>query len=165
VYQQDLVGLILAAQHGALAPYKYANHFARVMPDHLHPTEAEGDAIAANGVGLFQSREARKFASKVFQLFREQRSLAAHLFYTSNRNYWHLFYFDNRDTSEEQNHWKHGPHIHYVSNLWPELTMESAWNQVVSGEINFSNKLHIRYRRHFGGPNHSLTAHCGVPVS
>jgi hypothetical protein len=127
VYRQDLASLILAAQHGILAPYKYANHFARALPDHLHPTDAEQDAIASNGVGTFRSREASKFATKVFQLFREQRSLAAHLFYTSSQNHWHLFYFDNRDTSEEQNHWKHGPHLHYVSNLWPELTMKEAW--------------------------------------
>ena len=151
VYQQDLVGLILVAQHGELAPYKYANHFAREMPAHLHPNEVEGDAIAENGVGTFRSREARKFASKVFQLFREQRSLAAHLFYTQNRTYWHLFYFDNRDTEEEQNHWKHGAHIHYVSHLWPELSMEAAWSQVTSGELKFANKLHIRYRSSYSG--------------
>ena len=143
--------MILAAQHGALAPYRYANHFAREMPTHLRPTEAESDAIATNGVGSFRSREARKFASKIFQLFHEQRSLAAHLFYTPSRTYWHLFYFDNRDTNEEQNHWKHGPHIHYVSDLWPELTMEAAWNQVKSGEVKFSNKLHLRYRSRYSG--------------
>lgn len=151
MYQQDLVGLVLTAQHGALAPYKYANHFERNLPSHLHPSTAEGDAIAVNGVGEFRSREARKFASKIFQLFREQRSVADHLFYTPNHNFWHLFYFDNRDTDESNNHWKHGAHIHYVSDLWPELTMESAWSRVLSGELGFANKLHIRYRTRYSG--------------
>ena len=151
MYQQDLVGFILAAQQGAIAPYKYANHFARNLPSHLHPSSAEKDAIAANGVGYFRSREARKFNSKVFQLFREQRSIAAHLFYTPCHKFWHLFYFDNRDTDEAENHWKHGAHVHYVSDLWPELTMESAWSQVLRGELRFASKLHIRYRSRYSG--------------
>lgn len=151
MYQQDLVGFILAAQQGAMAPYKYANHFERNLPSHLHPSSAEEDAIAANGVGYFRSREARKFTSKVFQLFREQRSIAAHLFYTPCHKFWHLFYFDNRDTDEAENHWKHGAHVHYVSDLWPELTMKSAWSQVLRGELRFASKLHIRYRSRYSG--------------
>lgn len=151
MYQQDLVGLIFAAQHGALSPYKYANHFERSLPRRLHPSPVEEDAVAMNGIGSFRSREAGKFASKVFQLFREQRSLAAHLFYTPNRKFWHLFYFDNRDTDEPKNHWKHGAHLHYVSDLWPELTMDSAWSQVLSGELSFASKLHIRYCSRYCG--------------
>jgi hypothetical protein len=145
VHQQDLVALILAAQHGSLIPYRYANHFERVLPEHLHPNDAEHAAIAANGVGPFKSRGARKFTSKLFQLFREQRTLAAHLFYTPDHRYWHLFYFDNRDTEKQRNHWKHGPHIHFVSDLWPELSFEVAWAQVLAGNLAFPNKLHLRY--------------------
>lgn len=151
VYQQDLVALILAAQRGVLSPYLYANHFERSLPSHLHPTEVESDAIANNGPGCFHSRVARKFARKLFQMFREQRALAAHLFYTPSQNHWHLFFFDNRDTDErQQNHWRHGgAHIHYVSNLWPELNMALAWSKVMSGELSFGNKLHLRYRRRY----------------
>jgi hypothetical protein len=147
VHQQDLVALILAAQHGVLAPYKYANHFSRDVPANLVPNEAESQALSPNGVGPFRSRGASKFASKVFQLFREQRALAAHLFFTPSRRYWHLFLFDNRDTAEHRNHWKHGSHIHFVSDLWPNLSFESAWEQVKSGELAFPSKLHIRYSR------------------
>ena len=145
IHQQDFVWLILATQHGEFHPYKYANHFQEFTPENLVPTEQEQAALAENGVGKFKTRGAQKFSNKIFQLFKERRLLAAHLLYTPDHKYWHLFYFDNRDHSDINNHWKHGPHLHYVSDLWPELTMEAAWKQVVSGQLGFSNKLHIRY--------------------
>ncbi|MBI5658174.1 MAG: hypothetical protein HZC43_01195 [Nitrosomonadales bacterium] len=145
VHRQDLVALILVAQHGALAPYRYANHFADTVAPHLQPTEAEYSAIAENGVGEFRTYGARKFTSKIFQLFRERRVLAAHLFYMPNYRYWHLFYFDNRDTEESKNHWKHGVHIHYISDLWPKLSLHEAWAQVKSGHVAFPSKVYLRY--------------------
>ena len=108
VHQQDMVALILAARGNALGPCCYANHFAQTTPDHLHPNGAQKDAFATNGVGTFRTKEAQKFVSKTFQLFSERRAVAAHLFYTADRQYWHIFYFDNRDISESENHWKHG---------------------------------------------------------
>jgi hypothetical protein len=109
------------------------------------PTEAEHSAIAENGVGEFRTRGARKFALKVFQLYRERRVLAAHLFFTPNYRYWHLFYFDNRDTEESKNHWKYGAHIHYISDVWPKLSLQEAWAQVKSGHLAFPSKAHLRY--------------------
>lgn len=146
VSRTDFVALVLGAQRGALSPYKYANHFAETTPKHLLPKKEEHDAIAANGVGPLRTKQAQKFTRKIFQLFVEKRSLAAHLFYTDDAEYWHLFYFDSGDTSEHKNHWKHGSHIHYVSDLWTELSLSSAWAQVLSGELGFANKLHIRYK-------------------
>ena len=145
VYQQDMVAFVLAAQQGALYPYLYANHFARKVPDHLMPNEKEQEAISKNGIGNFKTLAAQKFARKVFQMPVEQRSRAAHLFYTSDHKYWNLFYFDNRDRSKYTNHWKHGGHIHFVSDLWSRLSMEEAWKKVKSGELSFQNKLHLRY--------------------
>ena len=115
VHSQDLAALILGAQHGAFAPYRYSNHFSDKVPPHMYPTEAEHAAISQNGIGEFRSRNAEKFASKIFQLFRERHVLSAHLFYTPGYRYWHLFYFDNRDIDGSNNHWRHGAHIHYVS--------------------------------------------------
>lgn len=145
VHRQDLVALILGAQHSALAPYRYTYHFADKVPPHLLPNEAEHSAIQQYGVGEFRTRGARKFASKIFQLSHERRVLAAHLFYTPNYRYWHLFYFDNHDTGKSKNQWKHGPHIHYISDLWSTVSLEQAWAQVKSGHVAFSSKAHLRY--------------------
>lgn len=147
VYQQDLFWLILAAQHGVFHPYKYANHFERNVSQNIYPNELEQQAIRENGTGEFTTKLATKFSTKIFQMFREQRALAAHLFYTPDHRYWHLFYFDNRDTSDVKNHWKHGSHIHYVSDLWPEITMSTVWQQVTNGQLYFPNKMHIRYKK------------------
>jgi hypothetical protein len=147
VHRRDLTALILAGQHGVLSPYRYANHFDRRITPNLIPNEIERQALAQNGVGSFKTRGARKFATKVFQMFEEQRALAAHLFYTENFDYWYLFYFDNRDTTQHQNHWRHGSHIHLLCNLWPNLELPQVWEQVRAGELNFPSKLHLRYRR------------------
>ncbi|MDD2951118.1 MAG: hypothetical protein PHU29_10050, partial [Sulfuricurvum sp.] len=119
IHQQDFVEIILAAQHNELSPYNYANYFDRRIPDHLMPTEEEHEAISKNGVGKYKTRKAQKFANKIFQLPIQQRITAAHLFYTSDQKYWDLFYFDDKDRSKYDNHWKYGPHIHFVSDLWP----------------------------------------------
>lgn len=137
--------MIMAAQRGAMHPYMYANHFARTFPDHLITNEKEQSALAENGIGEFKTKEAKKFASKSFQLFHEQRSLAAHLFYTQDHRYWNLFYFDNRDLAQHSNHWEFGAHIHFVSDLWSGVTLDDAWSQIKSGNIKISGKLHIRY--------------------
>lgn len=147
VSQTDLVALIVSAQHGVLYPYRYANHFERSLPPHLFPSEREAHAIKTNGNGTFKTRSTSKFMSKIRQLRKEPRSLAAHLFYTPNHKHWYLFYFDNRDVSRANNHWKHGSHIHLVSSLWPNLKMAKVWSDVQRGKLDFSNKIHIRYKR------------------
>jgi hypothetical protein len=147
LHQTDLVALIIAVQHGVLHPYRYANHFERRLPPHLFPNDAELEAMRNNGVGPFRSQSARKFTRKIFQLHKEQRASAAHLFYTPNFQYWYLFYFDNRDTSTHSNHWKHGSHIHLVSSLWPNLELDEVWKQVKSGEFTFPSKIHLRFSK------------------
>jgi hypothetical protein len=147
VHQRDLTALILAGQNGILHPYRYANHFEEKLPPNLVPSDAEREALTSNGVGQFKTKGSRKFASKIFQLFRQRRSVAAHLFYTPDRKHWYLFYFDNRDTDQQDNHWKCGPHVHLVCSLWPNLKLARVCEQVCTGEIGFPSKLHLRYRR------------------
>lgn len=145
IYQQDFVALILAAQHNELTPYMYSNHFDRRTPSYLIPNQEEYEAISNNGVGKYKTPKAQKFANKIFQFSYQQRMTAAHLFYTPDHKYWHLFYFDDKDKSKYDNHWKHGPHIHFVSDLWPNLSLSYVWEKVCSGKLSFNNKLHLKY--------------------
>jgi len=144
VHGSDLVALILGGQAGVLDPYKYACHFDQKVGPHLNPSTEEFSALDQNGVGPLKGK-AKKAVSKVFQMFRERRCLAAHLFYTPSHAYWYLFYFDQRDTASQRNHWVHGSHIHLITSHWPNLTLEDAWQQVLSGKLNFTNKIHLRY--------------------
>lgn len=147
IYQHDFVVLILGAQAGSFHPYKYANHYAEVVPEHLVPKEVERRTVETNGVGPFKTVEAKKFTKKLFQLFRERRVLAAHLLYTPDYRYWHIFHFDNRDRATHGNHWKFGAHIHYVCDLWTDLTMLQAWERITNGRASSSSDLHIRYSK------------------
>ena len=148
IKKRDLVALIVAGQCGVLSPYRYANHFSDSVPKHLIPSKIEHAAFVANSIGDYKSKDAKSFASKLFQLILvERRVLSAHLFYTPDYKYWHIFFFDNRDRSGFKNHWEHGAHIHYVCDLWTNLTVKMVWQKILSGKITLSNKLHIKYAR------------------
>ena len=92
------------------------------------------------------SKGAQKFLSKVNAIFEERRLFASHLFFTPDQRHWNLFYFDQRDTNERDNHWKGGSHIHLITSL-SNLDLASVWLKVQMGETNFSQKLHLRYER------------------
>ena len=145
VHRQDMTALILAAQAGDLGPYRYANFFDRRLPENLNPTEEEIQSFASNGVGPLRNSGAQKFAKKIFQLFKVQRSLAIHLFYTPDHQHWYLFYFDNRDKAEHGNHWQHGAHIHLVCSLWTNLVLDTVWSQAKSGKLSFPS-IYLRFR-------------------
>jgi hypothetical protein len=150
VHESDLVALILAGKAGVLDPYRYACHFDQKVGPHLNPSAEEISALNQNGVGPLK-RKSKKAVSKVFQMLQERRCLAAHLFYTPSQTYWYLVYFDQRDTATKRNHWAHGSHIHLLTSHWPNLTLEAAWQQVLSGKLKVANKIHLRYLKH-GSP-------------
>lgn len=146
VDSHDFAAMLLGAQAGVFHPYLYANHFRRTVPDCLAPTEKQISAFHNNGRGPWKSKEAQTFARKTFQMFKDQRAQAAHLFYTPGGSFWHLFYFDQRDRSAHRNHWDHGPHIHLISSLWPRLKLADVWDRVQRGDLSFPNKIHLRFR-------------------
>jgi len=146
IYSSDLSTMILAAEAGILTPYKYACHFDQHLPEHLHPTEEEFEASGRLRVGPIEGK-AKKFFTKAGQAFKERRLFAAHLFYEPSHYCWHLFYFDQRDSTEVKNHWKFGAHIHYLSDMFTSENMSAVWEKVLSGNTTFSNSLHIRYEQ------------------
>ncbi len=145
VHRRDLVALIISAKNGVFYPYKYANFFDRYLPEHLFPSEKQIEALENNGVGSYKSKAASKVFSKLMQLKKQHRTLAAHLFYTPGFQYWHLFYFDNHDVEKTDNHWKYGPHIHLVNYLWSGIKIVDVWDGVQSGNLSFSNKIHLKF--------------------
>ncbi len=141
-----LAQAIQIAMTGGFAPYLYQSCFRQWSPDHLNLKEQDLAAFSASSAGPF-TPGARKTANKIFQMFEDRRMLAAHLLYTPDREYWFLFYFDQRDTANPNRHWKHGPHIHLVSHHWPGLRLDDVWQGIQSGRANFPNKIHLRYQR------------------
>ena len=144
VHGDDLAGLVLAAQVNGIADYLYASHFDERVPEELNPKPAELKAAGRAKVGPMQG-EAKKFFSKIDQIFRQRRLFAAHLLYTPSHKYWHLFYFDQRDRAEGDNHWKEGPHIHYANDRFHRDPLNTVWSRVKQGETTFLKPVHIRY--------------------
>lgn len=147
ISSHDFASVLLAGRVAGLGPYKYACHFHESTPDHLHPNKDELAALAANGVGQLRGA-ALKAMRKVNQVFRDRRMLAMHLFYTPSQKYWHLFYFDQRDHEDRNNHWKHGPHIHYSQDLFTREPLPQVWANATAEKPVFPPSLHVRYDYH-----------------
>ena len=144
IEKSDFATLLVAGSAGILDPYKYAVHFMDVVPKHLEPKRGDLSYISENGVGPM-SEKGRKVARKVFQIFKDRRLFAAHLFYTPCYTHWHLFYFDQRDQEQRGNHWIKGPHIHYVNDILNNNELGVVWDKVIKGDVGFNMKIHIRY--------------------
>jgi hypothetical protein len=140
----SLVGLIMAGGAGALDPYVYIANFKESLPSHLRPTKDQENSARNLRPGLLEG-EALKFVRKAFQTFEERRLLASHLFYTSSLEYWHLFYFDQRDVDEHTNHWKFGAHIHYISDLFTTTSLQEIWESLTTRGSPPGGSLHLRY--------------------
>ena len=146
VYGSDFAAIITASDAGRL-PFHHGIYRSDIVPPHLVPTKASVGALsrnAMNGVGPLD-REGRKAIGKLLTLFDQRRCLVGHLFFTPGLHEWHFFYCDQRDTAEDGNHWKGGPHIHLVNWLWPTLDPRSVWRDFVSTNKPPPQALHLRY--------------------
>lgn len=124
--------------------YKHYRKHHEFVPNHLHPKRNELDAIANMKTGETITGDGKKYLNKIKQVFIERRMISVHVF--QNKTKWHLFYFDQHDMDKHRNHWKYGPHIHFVNFLWPNLDVNNLWDLFDKTESSASGKLHIRYQ-------------------
>ena len=157
----DLAELILAARAGLLEPFLHVDHHIETVPGHLFTTEEEAKSVVQNGVGPVHGK-AKRFFAKVFQAFEERRLFSAHLFYTRCHSAWYLLYFDQRDISREQQHWKHGPHMHLLSHHFGRLNLEIVWRQVGEGRVRAGRALHVRYKKRRHSSDRGTTLANGI---
>jgi hypothetical protein len=112
----------------------------------FRPTDAslEGDWDFGRSEDGKLTPKARRTIKKIKQIFHQRRLLTAHLFFNQQR--WHIFYFDQRDMDASvQNQWKHGSHIHFVNDLWPNYDPQVIWNLLELAKTPIKDSLHIRY--------------------
>jgi hypothetical protein len=141
--------LILLAQAERLDVFSYLHqtHCREHQPEELQLTDKDLKGIANNGKGALKG-DAIKAFSKINQMFKVRKWTVGHMFYTPDLKFWHFFYFDLKDMATENNHWKFGgSHIHYISDLNPQYTAESAWDQFVCGSKSFGGDVHLKYRK------------------
>lgn len=148
IKSDEFTDVILAARVIGLGPYSYASHFADIAPESLEPSREELYALGRSRAGTTVAGKALKAIRKMDQMFEERRLLAAHLFYSGARDPWHLFYFDQRDYSADDNHWKHGPHIHYSRDSFTREPLEEIWRKICQAAPEFPKSIHVRYDYH-----------------
>jgi hypothetical protein len=124
--------------------YAHEIKYNDFQPEHLQPTEEEVQGLGKTENGII-SIDGQRFIRKISQLFKQRRYLVAHIFANAQR--WHLFYFDQRDIQNvDSNHWKHGAHLHFVNDLWPNYDPNDVWALFNLADASVGGKLHIRYK-------------------
>jgi hypothetical protein len=73
----DLANFIMWCKSGG-APFLHSAYHRQFVPEHLHLSDSDLAALAANGVGRF-GPAAQKTANKVYATFDERRMLSGHL--------------------------------------------------------------------------------------
>lgn len=139
-----LANFVLAARLGGVAPLEYFCHFDEIVPDHLPPKSDDLSALASNGVGPL-GPAAAKTLRKVIQIFRDRSLFSVHLLFEPPGRYWHLFYFNQRDYAAADNHWQHGSHIHYSSDLISQQPLQEVWSGIRQRPPVTPPSLHIRF--------------------
>lgn len=144
VHQLDLVEIVLACQTGQL-PWLHEIHSQQYIPDHLHLSESDQNAMIEQRPGPF-TPEGRKAFNKISETFRQRRVQTGHMFVTPSGSRWHLIYFDQRDIEQNRNHWEHGPHLHLINWLWPHVDPVKLWSDFTSKKTRVSGALHVRFQ-------------------
>ncbi|MEH6413905.1 hypothetical protein [Pseudomonas sp. CGJS7] len=146
VEHEDLFRFIIAGQHGLLEPYRYACHFAFYTPPGLELSQEDHAALTAHTSGPFTGK-AKRTVNILFQILKDRRQFAAHLFYLPSYEFWTLLYFDQRDRAEEGNHWSvGGPHIHYSCEAFTTDNLHEMWGKICQLKPAPPNSEHIRFR-------------------
>jgi hypothetical protein len=145
----DFVSLILHCEQRG-DPFIHQISHRDIVPEHLLPSESEHKALSDNSPGLL-TPEAAKAVSKMSQIFTERRYLVGHIFYTPSLSEWHFFCFDQRDLEDERpNHWKEGPHVHFINWLWPGQDAKSVWSNFVGENQRPGSVIHLRFSMDLG---------------
>jgi hypothetical protein len=126
-------------------PFLHDVHFFEEAPEGLNLTSKNLEAISTAPVGEFD-KNSKKAINKILQMPKQVKRVSGHLFYRPDYKNWHLFYSDIRDRKMNDNHWKYGPHIHYVSHLWPNLDCKTTWKSFCKTGKKEINGKHIKYR-------------------
>jgi len=147
ITSEALFAFILAGKRNTLAAYLYEEHFYEFIPEQLNLSNSEINSLAKSKKGNLEGI-ALKASKKISQSFTDRKLLSVHLFYTAEKNAWHIFYFDQRDTCLFDNHWGSGPHIHYVNDTLNNKPLDEIWNEICSTKPKFPKSIHIRYDYH-----------------
>jgi len=116
--------------------FTHRSKFKQHIPEHLKVLKTDTEQLKLGNP--------KKALKKVHSGLIERRYVHVHLFERSSE--WHFFYFSHQDIENTKfNHWKCGPHIHYVSHLWPQLNKRLLWNKFNKRNAVISGSIHMKF--------------------
>lgn len=128
-----------------LAPYECRVHAIDYKPKDFHFTPKNLALIKALRGGKVSRQEKSKFAIKLKGLFAHRTCLRACMLSGPDLPTWHLLYFTQRDQAGSDNHWKEGPHVHYVRGRRDgRVTADQVWERICSTPPDPPSGEHIR---------------------
>jgi hypothetical protein len=137
ITDRGLTALILNAD---MAGFSHARAHWEWVPPHLALTKEVVRKIQES-----KGADRLRIFRKIIPAFKERRLFTGHLFYASNQ--WHLFFHDQRDREKEANHWRHGPHIHFLNHLVrPDMSLQQVGTELDTARPRIKSQIHIRYR-------------------
>jgi hypothetical protein len=128
--------LFLLIHNCSQSRFTHRAKFKPFVPQHLVISDADRKEL--------KEGNPKRVSTKAHSALLERRYLHVHLFEHSKN--WHCFYFSHQDIEPEStNHWKYGPHVHYISHLWPKLTKGRVWYRFNRRFTEISDSYHIRF--------------------
>lgn len=114
----------------------HRSKFKQYVPDHLKLSDADRKQMKTGG-------DPKKALRKIGSGLLERKYIHVHLF--ESGTLWHFLYFSHQDIDDKTNHWRYGPHLHYISHLWPNLKKRLVWNEFNKRSTDISGSLHIKF--------------------
>jgi len=147
ISSEVLADVVFNGRIGNLENYIYQCAFINITPEHLELTEANLKTMVEVKPGPIEGKAKTAF-NKIDTSFEQRKLLNVHLFHTPSKEYWNMFYFTQRDTTKYNNHWKHGPHIHYSSDLILSTPIDEVWKLINQRKPRLPKSEHIKYDYH-----------------
>lgn len=130
----------------AAAGFTHTRKHKWFHPEDLLHTKEEFEAFSEiEQVGPITDKRALKFLKKTQEMLAKRKYISAHLLEKGDE--WHIFYFDFNDryAPQGQNHYQHGPHVHYISHLWGKQTDKNLiWQELENRQTKIAS-IHIQY--------------------
>ncbi len=118
--------------------YAHRSKFPEYVPESRKLTVSDRNVMSRN--------EPAKFVGKIHAIFEERKKYMVHLFESGEK--WHCFYYTYKDMEPmSKNHWKHGPHLHFVNYLWPDYRKRAVWESF-DNRNNDIDGVHVRLQVH-----------------
>jgi hypothetical protein len=141
IYAKDFANIVLLADQG-MSNYHHNKYCREIVPKDLRSTL---DALPKIQFDSMSADRKSNLLKRLVQVIKVRRQLVGHMFFDKDVNIWHFFYFDQRDTSKDGNHWNYGSHVHFINFLWPNHDPVYVLKDFLDDNPKLKGSLHIRF--------------------